>query len=282
MTNIDEQAYLDLMKKILHEGIDSPDRTGIGTLSLFGGQLEFNLENNTLPLLTTKKMFSKGIIEELLMFLRGETDTTVLSKQGIKIWEGNTSREFLDNHGLSHLPTGSLGKGYSFQWRNFCGEDGKPGIDQIAKIINQIKTDPYSRRIILTALNPLQEKEMSLYPCHCVYMFYIRNNELSCHMLQRSADLFLGVGFNIASAALLTHVIAKMTGLSAKKLIISFGDVHIYNNHIEQCKDQIKRIPFKFPTVEIPEIDMNFNVTHKDFKIIGYESHPAIKGDMAI
>lgn len=280
--NEDEKAYLELLKKVYTSGNLKDDRTNVGTLSCFGERLTFSLENNTLPLLTTKKMFVKGIIEELLMFLRGCTDTTTLSNQGIKIWEGNTSRDFLDSRNLNHLPVGSLGKGYSFQWRNFGGTDDSPGFDQVANLIEQIKTNPNSRRLIISAWNPLQSKEMALEPCHVLYQFYVNNGELSCHLYQRSADLFLGVPFNICSASLLTHIVAKMTNLKSKQLIISYGDAHIYNNHISQVITQIDRIPYKFPTIEIPEIDMNFAVSYKDFKINNYIHHESIKAEMAI
>lgn len=270
-----EQAYLDLMQSILDLGIESKDRTGIGTLSIFGSKLEFDL-NGKLPLLTTKKMFSKGIIEELLFFLRGETDTKLLEAKGVNIWKGNTSREFLDSVGLNHLPEGSLGKGYGYQWRNFGG------VDQIKELIDGLKNNPTSRRHIVSAWNAGELKEMALQPCHMFFQMYVRNNKLSCQFYMRSVDVFLGLPFNIASYALLTYLVAEMLNMQTDKLIFVGGDTHLYMNHLEQAKVQISRTPFDFPSVIVPKTDLNFDVTYKDFSINNYVSHPALKAEMAI
>ena len=281
--NLEEQKYLDLMQEIMDKGTYTPDRTGTGTFSIFGSKLEFEL-NGKLPLLTTKKMFTKGIIEELLFFLRGETNTKLLEEKGVNIWKGNTSREFLDSRGLHNEPEGSLGKGYGFQWRNFCGDviGGTPGVDQLKEVIDNIKSDPYSRRHIVTAWNPKQINEMALPPCHTFWQFYIRDGKLSCQFYMRSVDVFLGLPFNIVSYALLTYLIAEMTGLQAEKVIFVGGDTHLYSNHIEQAKEQVTRQPFDFPSVIVPKADLDFKISHSDFTITNYQSHPAIKAIMAI
>jgi len=281
--NKDELNYLNLMSDILKYGEEKKDRTSIGTLSLFGEKLKFSLTNNTLPLLTTKKMFFKGVVEELLFFIRGETDTKKLEKKGVNIWKGNTSREFLDKCGLYSFPEGEMGKMYGKQWRDF--NDQK--IDQLQNVINLIKNDPNSRRIMMTALNPAQINEGVLAPCHTFVQFFVNNkNELSCQMYQRSADVFLGVGFNIASYALLTHIIAQVTNKKAKELIIVFGDTHIYKNHIDQANEQIKRIPYEFPKIKINKslssINDMENLSFDDFQLIGYNYHPTIKAPMAV
>lgn len=294
MANNDEKRYLDLMSHILEHGEDREDRTGVGTKSVFGTQLRFSLEDDTLPLLTTKKMFLKGIVEELLFFIRGETDTKKLEAKGVNIWKGNTSREFLDRRGLSYLPEGNLGKGYGKQWRAWGYHDGwytlrdvpNDGIDQLSNALHMIKNDPTSRKIIVSAWNVEQLKEMALEPCHYAFQFYVSNGTLSCLWNQRSVDTFLGLGFNIASYAILTHMMAKAAGLKAKELIFNGGDTHLYNNHIDAAKEQLSREPYPFPKLNIKKginsIEDMENLSFEDFEIVGYQNHPAIKAQMSI
>ena len=293
--NIEEKNYLALLQNILDNGSVRQDRTGIGTVGLFGTNLRFSLENDTIPLLTTKKVFWKGIVEELLFFVRGEIDSKKLEAKGVNIWKGNTSREFLDKRGLSHYPEGMMGPMYGYQWRNF----GKqifdtnhgpprtiPGIDQLQNAFNLIKNDPNSRRIIVTAYNPQASKDSVLEPCHMFFQLHVDNGELSLQWYQRSVDSFLGLPFNIASYALLTHMMAKATGLKAKELIFSGGDTHVYSNHIEQVKTQLTREPFAFPKLQINKNLNSLQDIEKleltDLTIEGYQSHPAIKAEMAV
>jgi len=294
--NIDEQKYLELLSGILKFGADKEDRTGIGTKSLFGTHLRFSLENDTIPMLTTKKTFSRGIIEELLFFLRGDTDTKLLEAKGVNIWKGNTSREFLDKRGLKHLPEGSLGKGYGYQWRRFGeaegtideygNEWGVKGIDQVTQVVETLKTNPNDRRMIISAWNPNQLNEMALPPCHMMVQFYVADNKLSAQWYQRSVDSFLGLPFNILSYAILTRIIAQTVGMNAKEVIFSGGDTHIYKNHIDQVKEQISREPFDFPKMkinkELKSIADIEALEFKDFEFVDYKSHPAIKADMAV
>lgn len=309
-----EYRYLDLMQKILEEGKEKDDRTNTGVLSLIGQQLRFDLTRKIsdndqnyeiiLPLITTKKMFTKGIIEELLMFIRGDVDTTKLSDKGIKIWEGNTSREFLDKNNMSHIEEGSLGKGYSFQWRawgaqyksKYTDHKKEPNaVDQLSEIVRMIKEDPYSRRIIMSAWNVSDLKEMALPPCHMDYHFIVESTKsavnenkryLNCVMHQRSGDMFLGVPFNICSTALLTILIASVCDLIPGEIIINIDDAHIYKNAIVQTKIQLERKPFKFPKFnlkkKITSIEDMENLVLDDFEIIDYKCHPAIKANMAI
>jgi thymidylate synthase len=278
--NNDEQQYLNLLKNVLENGSNKSDRTGIGTKSIFGTQLRFSLENNILPVLTTKKVFTRGVIEELLFFIRGETDTKLLEAKGVNIWKGNTSRKFLDQRGLTDLAEGEMGPMYGAQWRSFFG------VDQLSNAFNLIKNDPDSRRILITALNPAQSHLGVLEPCHTFFQFYVNNNELSCQFYCRSQDLFLGTPFNIMSYALLTHIMAKATGLAAKELIYVAGDAHLYNNHFEQVKEQLSRKPYSFPTIQINKNISSIkdieNLLYEDFKIEGYRSHSSIKAEMAI
>ena len=251
----EEQRYLDLLSDIISKGENRNDRTGVGTIGIFGTQLRFSLDGGKIPMLTTKKMFVKGVIEELLFFLRGDTDTKKLEAKGVNIWKGNTTREFLNKRGLQHLPEGDMGKGYGFQWRKFgevkkYNDDGNmsitEGVDQLAEVIDKLKNNPDDRRIIMTAWNPSQLKDMALPPCHLLCQFYALNGELSCQFYQRSVDSFLGLPFNILSYAILTHIVALTTGLKPKEVIFVGGDTHIYKNHTEQVLEQISRTPYGF------------------------------------
>lgn len=297
--NKQEQNYLDLMNDILNLGSKRSDRTGVGTIGIFGTQLRFSLENDQIPMLTTKKMFTKGVIEELLFFLRGETDTKKLEAKGVNIWKGNTTREFLDKRGLIDLPEGDMGKGYGYQWRNFGGyldqiknEDGSydllevKGVDQLTQVINTLKTNPTDRRIIMSAWNPQQLLEMALPPCHMMAQFYVDNGKLSSQFYMRSIDTFLGLPFNILSYAILTRIVAKTVGMEAKEVIFTGGDTHIYQNHVEQVIEQISRKPYDFPTMKITK-DLSSvadieALQLSDFVIEGYQSHPSIKAEMAV
>lgn len=294
--NREEQAYLDLIQRILERGEFRPDRTGTGTLSLFAPpQLRFDLSDGTFPLLTTKKVFMKGILQELLWFIQGATDAKLLSEKGVKIWEGNGSREYLDSLGLTSRREGDLGPVYGFQWRHFgadyvdCDTDysGK-GYDQLARIIETLKTNPYDRRIIMSAWNPPAFKEMALPPCHVFCQFYVNFPEnsrprLSCQMYQRSCDMGLGVPFNIASYALLTYMIAMVVDMDPGEFIHVMGDAHVYSNHVDALKVQLERTPKAFPKLKI-----NRNVTDiddfkfEDFEVLDYEPYGPIKMKMAV
>jgi thymidylate synthase len=298
--NSEENQYLQLLGDILQRGSKRSDRTGVGTIGIFGSQLRFSLEDNKVPMLTTKKMFTKGIVEELLFFLRGETDTKKLEDKGVNIWKGNTTREFLDKQGLEDLPEGDMGKGYGFQWRNFGGKitsnkySSKPaprnryakGIDQVAEVIHKLKTNPTDRRILISAWNPSQLKEMALPPCHILVQFYVDNGKLSSQFYMRSVDTFLGLPFNILSYAILTRIIAQTVGMETKELIFVGGDTHIYQNHIQQVSEQISREPFAFPAMlinkDLSKVEDLDTLELKDFEIQNYQSHPSIKAEMAI
>lgn len=292
--NKEELQYLDLLKNILENGYKKEDRTGVGTIGIFGTQLRFSLKDNTLPLLTTKKMFARGIIEELLFFIQGETDTKKLEEKGINIWKGNTSREFLDSRGLRYLPVGSLGKGYGYQWRNFGGTEQpfnykkyhKDGVDQLTNALNLIKKEPNSRKIIVSAWNPEQLKEMALEPCHMMFQFYVNDGELSLQWYQRSVDSFLGLPFNITSYAILTKIMAQAAGLKCGELVFCGGDTHIYNNHIDSVKTQLLRDPYLFPKLyldkEISTIEDMEKLQFEDFRIENYNHHPTISAKMAV
>ena len=293
---MDELGYLTLLQQVINEGELRKTRNG-NTLSIFGPRLEFNLIGQ-FPLITTKKMFVKGIFTELLWFLNGRTDNKLLQNEGVHIWDGNSSREYLDKRGLSENQEGDCGPIYGFQWRRFnCSYLGKNvdishipiekrEQDQLIEVIRLIRDDPMSRRIIINGWNPCQMDQMCLEPCHVLYQFYVRIKDgqkyLSCHLYQRSADLFLGVPFNIASASLLTYILSSITNCKPDRVIISFGDAHIYENHIEQVKLQLERIPFQPPKIIIPNmsIDELPNYSWKDFTIIDYQCHSAIKADM--
>lgn len=289
--NLHEVQYLKLCKKILLEGEKRDDRTGVGTYSLFGQCLEFSLSNGTLPCLTSKKLALKAVIKELIWFISGSTNSKELEKQGVKIWTGNTSREFLDSRGLTSLKEGDIGAGYGFQWRHFGADyhgmeqcyEGK-GVDQLSEIVHLIKNDPFSRRIILTAWNPASLSSMALPPCHMMAQFYVSSSgELSCQMYQRSCDVFLGIPFNIMSYSLLTHMIAHVCGLRASKLTMCLGDTHIYQNHVDQVLTQLKNVPYSFPTVSLSHKIKNiFDFSLDDIVVENYESHSYIKAPMAV
>lgn len=284
--NIDEINYLTLLKSILNTGVEKNDRTGTGTISTFGQRLEFDLDNG-FPLLTTKQVPFKLMVKELLWFISGSTDNKVLKEQGVHIWDGNTTKEFIINRGLSYEED-DLGPMYGFQWRNAGAEyksckDKYKGVDQLLNAIDLIRNDPDSRRIIINSYQAHDLDKMVLHPCHAMVQFWVNKGELSCQMYQRSADMFLGVPVNIASYALLTHIMAKTTGLKAKRLIIVYGDAHIYKNHIDQVNTQLKRNPKPFPTLKIKNIYSDITKYKlEDFELENYEHDSRIKGKMAI
>ena len=283
--NSEEGQYLDLVRSIVHDGESRSDRTGTGTLSVFGNTMRFSLREGKVPLLTTKKVFWKGVVEELLWIISGSTDAKKLSEKGVTIWDGNASRAFLDNLGFTERSVGDIGPVYGFQWRHFgakyvdCSTDYTgQGVDQLAECIDKIKHDPSSRRIILSAWNPSDLCKMNLPPCHAMAQFYVSGKELSCMVFQRSVDVGLGLAFNIASYSLLTHMIAKCCGLRAKELIHSTGDTHVYRDHIGPLLSQLSRAPLEFPTVELSEeVHEIGDFTSCDIKLNGYMSYPGIK-----
>jgi thymidylate synthase len=263
------QQYLSLLQHILDTGVQKHDRTGTGTISCFGYQMRFDLQKG-FPLVTTKKVHMKSIIHELLWFLKGETNIQYLKENGVKIWD-----EWADENG-------ELGPVYGKQWRSWEGKDGKV-VDQITELIKQIKENPDSRRLIVSAWNVTELPQMALMPCHTLFQFYVANGKLSCQLYQRSADVFLGVPFNIASYALLTLMIAQVCNLQPGEFIHTFGDVHIYNNHMEQVKLQLSRTPFPLPSMKLnPEVKNIFDFKYEDFSLENYESHPAIKAPVAV
>ncbi|KAJ2518033.1 Thymidylate synthase [Coemansia sp. RSA 2049] len=295
-SNAEEKQYLDLIREILERGERRRDRTGTGTIALFAPpQLRFNLADDVFPLLTTKRVFWRGVVEELLWFVRGQTDANILSDKDIHIWDGNGSREFLDSRGLSHRREGDLGPVYGFQWRHFGAEyvdadtdyTGK-GVDQLARVIRTIRENPTDRRIILSAWNPADMAVMALPPCHMFAQFFVSNPgtdkaTLSCQMYQRSCDVGLGVPFNIASYALLTRMIARVTGLKPGHFVHCMGDTHIYSNHVDALKVQLEREPRPFPKLVIRRTPENVeDFTIGDFEIEGYNPYGKIKMDMAV
>lgn len=279
-----EEQYLSLLKELSAINTIRTDRTGTGTHSLFGRQLRFNIAGGRVPVLTTKYVNWRSVVVELIWFLSGSTNTNFLHQNDVHIWDGNSSREFLDSRGLDYLPEGNIGLGYGYQWRNFNGNY----VDQITDLIKGIRNDPYGRRHILTAWNPAQLHKMALPPCHCFAQFYVSmDNQLSCHMYQRSVDVFLGLPFNILSYTILTYLIAIMTDLKPYELIISTGDTHIYSNHLEQVNIELSRKPYNQPILIIDEKKIKAsenlkNISVDDINIIGYLYHPYIKADMAI
>ncbi|EME32569.1 thymidylate synthase/dihydrofolate reductase [Galdieria sulphuraria] len=287
----EEYQYLELVRKIVEQGVFKNDRTGVGTLSLFGHQMRFSLQGQ-FPLLTTKKVFWRGVVHELLWFISGSTNAKKLSEKGIHIWDENASRAFLDNHGFLNREEGDLGPVYGFQWRHFgakyrsmndCYDN--EGVDQLTDIIETLKRNPNDRRMILTAWNPSAIPEMALPPCHILAQFYVSNDNLSCHMYQRSCDMGLGVPFNIGSYALLTYMIAKLVHLSPGELIYSMGDVHIYQNHLGPLTFQLNRKPRPFPRLIIkdrPDLQKIDDFVFSDFELIDYHPHSVIKMPMAV
>lgn len=286
----DEHQYLDLIRHVFNHGKIKTDRTGVGTKSIFGAQSRYSLRDGTLPLLTTKRVFWKGVAEELLWFIKGSTNAKELAQKGVKIWDGNSSREFLDKLGFHDRAEGDLGPVYGFQWRHYGAEyrdmntdySGQ-GIDQLKEVIEKLKKNPSDRRIIMCAWNPIDLPRMALPPCHCLVQFYVSDSELSCMLYQRSGDIGLGIPFNIASYALLTHMIAHVTGLKAAEFIHTIGDAHVYLNHVRPLEEQLSREPRPFPKLKIKNnVDDIEKFSFEDFEIIGYDPYPTIKMEMAV
>lgn len=263
------KQYLDLLDHVMKNGVEKGDRTGTGTKSVFGYQMRMDL-NEGFPLLTTKKLFTRGITHELLWFLKGDTNIKYLNDNNVNIWN-----EWADENG-------DLGPVYGKQWRSWSAPDGK-SIDQIAQVQDSLRNNPNSRRHIVSAWNPGEVDKMGLPPCHCLFQFYVANNKLSCQLYQRSADLFLGVPFNIASYSMLTEMMAQSTGHEPGEFIHTFGDAHIYKNHFEQVEKQLSREPRKLPELKLnPDVKDIFDFKYEDIKIEGYNPHPRIKGKVSV
>ena len=280
-----EQAYLDLLQHVMTNGTEKGDRTGTGTLSHFGAQLRFDLADG-FPLLTTKKVHFKSIVYELFWFLSGSTHVDYLQQNNVRIWNEWATA---DQTARFNRPAGDLGPIYGHQWRNYGAtkrEDGSyenDGVDQITQVIEQIKNNPNSRRLIVSGWNPKEADQVALPPCHTLFQFFVADNKLSCQLYQRSADLFLGVPFNIASYALLTHMVAQVCGLEVGEFVWTGGDCHIYQNHREQVELQLTRSLYELPTLTLnPDIKDIFAFTFDDISVEGYESHPAIKAKVAV
>lgn len=263
-----ERQYLNLLADILENGVQRGDRTGTGTLGVFGRQIRFDLSKG-FPVLTTKKLHLRSIIVELLWFLKGDTNVKYLQDNGCKIWD-----EWADENG-------DLGPVYGKQWRSWAAPNGQ-SIDQIANLVEGLKTNPNSRRHIVSAWNPADVEDMALPPCHCLFQFFVADGKLSCQLYQRSADVFLGVPFNIASYALLTIMVARVVGLEPGEFVHTFGDAHLYLNHLEQAREQIQREPKPFPTLKMADKRDLFAFDYEDFQLEGYEAHPHIKAAVAV
>ena len=266
--NHPEQQYLNLLADILDNGVQRGDRTGTGTLGVFGRQIRFDLAKG-FPVLTTKKLHLRSIIIELLWFLKGDTNIAYLKDNGVRIWD-----EWADENG-------DLGPVYGKQWRSWATPDGRV-IDQISALVENLKTNPNSRRHIVTAWNPADVDDMALPPCHCLFQFFVADGKLSCQLYQRSADVFLGVPFNIASYALLTLMVAKVVGLEPGEFVHTFGDAHLYLNHLDQAREQLTREPFDFPTMKIADKRDLFGFEYEDFTLEGYQAHPHIKAEVSV
>lgn len=289
--NHEEFQYLNLINKIIAEGVSVDDRTGVGTLSLFGQSSSYDL-SESFPLLTTKRVFWRGVVEELLWFVKGDTNARHLSEKGIKIWDGNGSRDFLNSRGLHHREEMDLGPVYGFQWRHFGAkyvdmhtDYAGQGVDQLQNCIEKIKSNPSDRRIIISAWNPADLDEMALPPCHMFCQFNVKNGRLHCVMYQRSCDMGLGVPFNIASYSLLTVMMAKICGLKPGRFTHFMGDTHVYKNHVEPLKEQVKRLPKPFPLLRIRERESIRTIDDfepSDFELIGYNCHGKISMEMAV
>jgi thymidylate synthase len=280
-----ERAYLDLLKTVLETGKPRADRTGVGTRGLFGAQLRFDLRER-FPLLTTKKVHLKSIVHELLWFVRGETHVAPLNAVGVSIWDEWATPEQTARFGR---PAGELGPVYGHQWRNFGatpradGTFADDGVDQLAKVMHELRERPQSRRLLVTGWNPKEADQVALPPCHTLFQFHVQDGELSCQLYQRSADLFLGVPFNIASYALLTMMVAQAAGLRPGDFVHTFGDVHLYSNHVEQAALQLTREPRPLPVMRLNPARTNlFGFSFEDFTLSGYEPHPAIKAPVAV
>lgn len=279
------KQYLDLLRLLLTKGRERKDRTGTGTLGLFGHQMRFDLREG-FPLVTTKKVHVRSIVHELLWFLRGETHVGPLRAAGVTIWDEWATPEQTARFGRE---AGDLGPVYGHQWRNFGatrlpdGSYARDGFDQIAHVVDQIRESPHSRRLVVSAWNPAEAEQVALPPCHTLFQFHVQDGELSCQLYQRSADVFLGVPFNIASYALLTSMIAHVTGLRAADLVHTFGDVHLYKNHVEQARLQLERAPRPLPTLRLsPAVTDLFAFRFEDITLEGYDPHPAIKAEVSI
>lgn len=287
-TRHEECQYLALIKRVLRTGVTRGDRTGTGTISLFGEQMRFSLRES-FPLLTTKRVFWRGVAEELFWFIRGCTDANQLSSKGVRIWDGNGSRQFLDARGFPNREVGDLGPVYGFQWRHFGAKyldmhadyDGQ-GVDQLAEVINTLRKNPNDRRMLMSAWNPTATNEMALPPCHVLVQFYVANGELSAQMYQRSCDMGLGVPFNIASYALLTCLIAEVTGLKRGDFVHVLGDAHVYSNHVEALLEQVEREPRPFPTLSIRHRENIEEFCFDDLSLENYNPHETIRMKMAV
>jgi len=263
------KQYLDLMRHVREQGVRKEDRTGVGTLSVFGYQMRFDLAQG-FPAVTTKKLHLRSIIHELLWFLRGDTNVRYLHENKVTIWD-----EWADENG-------ELGPVYGYQWRSWPAAGGR-SIDQVAQVVEQLKTNPDSRRHVVSAWNPADVDQMALPPCHCLFQFYVANGRLSCQLYQRSADIFLGVPFNIASYALLTMMVAQVTGYQPGEFVHTLGDAHLYLNHLEQAEQQLAREPYPLPQMKLnPDVQSIFEFRYEDFELIGYQSHPRIAAPIAV